>query len=75
MSAGRARHLSRRIGVRRTIPSSVFIPKFMTTSEIAQAIEEKAKLPKRTWTNIIADILYRSRSLDDSISPKQSDQN
>jgi len=71
MSAGKARHLSRRAGVRRSIPSNISIPKFMTTVEIAQAIEEKNRRPKRTWANIIADVLCRSRSLDDPTVAKQ----
>ena len=73
MSAGKARHLSRRAGVRKTIPNSVFLPKFMSTVEIARVIEEKNKRPSRTWANIIADVLYRSSMLNDATSPKQPD--
>ena len=60
MNSGRARHLTRRAGVRAGIPANISLPKFMTPSEIQLAIKEKEENPELSWDQAITRVIVLS---------------
>jgi hypothetical protein len=55
--AGRARHLSRRSGVRSGIPSNIALPKFLTPPEIKMITELKDRYPDKEWEEIVDTVI------------------
>lgn len=63
--AGRARHLSRRNGVRSGIPSNIALPKFLTPPEIKQITELKSRYPERDWEEVVDNVIKGSQENPD----------
>ena len=59
--AGRARHLSRRSGVRSGIPSNIALPKFLTPPEIKLITEIKQNDPDLDWETIVESVITGSQ--------------
>lgn len=57
MNVGKARHLSRRTGVRLGIPEHVALPKFMTPGEIKMVAELKLTYPNKPWEEIVDEVI------------------
>ncbi len=57
MTSGKARHLSRRSGVRKGIPDCVPLPKFISPAEIRTVLLIKERNPNRSWEDIIAEVI------------------
>lgn len=64
MNLGKARHLSRRSGVRSGIPEHVALPKFMTPNEIRVVVELKQRQPDRPWEDLV-DAVINTTELND----------
>lgn len=63
--SGRARHLSRRSGVRSGIPSNIALPKFLTPPEIKRITELKETCPDRDWEEIVDSVIDGSTERTD----------
>lgn len=57
MEPGKARHLSRRLGVRLGIPGNIALPKFLTPPEIKKIAELKSQFPNRSWDDVIFEVV------------------
>lgn len=68
---GNARHLARRLHVRRGIPSYVELPKFMTPGEIELVITLKKERPQSLWEDVVREVIMRSF---DTTKEKDSDE-
>lgn len=60
MNLGKARHLSRRNGVRLSIPEHVALPKFMTPGEIKKVAELKKQRPNTPWEELVDEVIHQT---------------